>query len=213
MTLSDKIYTFLTVLFSILIVIGNLIYQKFVSINIFGFHTFQLSVGAILYPLTFLITDLITEFFGKEKARICVRFAIIMNIIAALILNLMDVIPATSWSKIDDDTFHKIFGFYNVAFVGSIIACFISQNVDVTLYSWIKKVTSNKYLWLRSNGSTCVSLFIDTCIVISFMSLFGIFPSEQIWTLILSSYSFKLFFTLCSTPLFYLCVWVIRGIE
>ncbi len=133
-----------------------------------------------------------------------------MNIIVALILNMMDALPATLWSKIDVPTFHKVFGFYNVAFLGSILACFISQMIDVSLYAWIRKITSNKYLWLRSNGSTAISLFIDTCVVIIFMSIFGILPKEQIGSLILGSYSFKLFFTICSTPLFYMCVSIVK---
>ena len=212
MTKADKIYTFLTIFFSVLVVIGNVIYQKIVGINIFDVHMFQLSVGAMFYPLTFLITDLITEFYGKERARTCVRFSIAMNIIVALMISIMDALPATEWSKIDGATFHKVFGFYNVVFVGSILACFISQMIDVSLYTWIRKVTNSKYLWLRSNGSTAISLFIDTSVIIIFMGIFGVIPKDKVWTIIVNSYSFKLFFTLCSTPFFYGCVKLIRWI-
>lgn len=81
---ADKIYTILCVLFAVLIVMGNLIYQKFVFLPILPFHTFELSVGAILYPLTFMLTDLIAEFYGKDKANFCVRLAIVMNITVAI---------------------------------------------------------------------------------------------------------------------------------
>jgi len=119
-------------------------------------------------------------------------------------------LPATPWSKISDDTFHKIFGYYGVAFVGSIIACYAAQAIDIRLYLLISKLTKGKYLWLRSNGSTCVSLLIDTSIVIGIMTMFGIFPSSHMFTLITNSYGWKLFFTICSTPLFYLGVSAIR---
>ena len=111
--------------------IGNLTYQKFVSLNIPLFHSFDLSVGAILYPLTFLITDLIAEFYGKIRANFCVKFAMITNIIMASIICFMDYLPATSWSKINDEMFHQIFGFYTIGFLSSITACYISQKIDI----------------------------------------------------------------------------------
>jgi len=211
MTQTDKVYTGLCALFSVLIVLGNLIYQKFVRLDL-PFHTFQLSVGAILYPLTFLVTDLITEFYGKEKANFCVRFAILMNVLVAAIIALMDNLPATSWSKVDNHTFHQVFGFYGVSFIGSIIACYIAQTVDIFFYLGICKLTKGRHLWLRNNGSTAISLFIDTSIVIGFITIFGVLPKNQMWELIWNSYSWKLFFTICSTPLFYICVWILKAI-
>ncbi|RZI46131.1 queuosine precursor transporter [Candidatus Finniella inopinata] len=207
MTTAEKIYTSLCILFSVLLVIGNLTYQKFVSLPL-PFHTFQLSVGAVLYPLTFLLTDLIAEFYGKERANFCVRFAIIVNTLAAFIIAGMSILEATRWSKIDDATFHKVFGFYSIAFMGSLIACYTAQAVDIILYLWIRKLTNGKHLWLRNNGSTAISLFIDTTIVIGFMTAFGILPPEHMSLLIYNSYLYKLFFTICSTPLFYGGVWV-----
>ena len=78
-TSEDRIYTTLCALFAVLIVIGNLIYQKFVFLPILPFHTFELSVGAILYPLTFMLTDLIAEFYDKNKANFCVKLALSLN--------------------------------------------------------------------------------------------------------------------------------------
>ncbi|MFK7973332.1 MAG: queuosine precursor transporter [Rickettsiaceae bacterium] len=210
MILSDQIYTILCVIFTVFIIVGNLIYQKFVCLPILPFHTFELSVGAITYPLTFLLTDLIAEFYGKDRANFCVKLAIVMNIIIALVIMMMDQLNATTWSKIDNDTFHHVFGLYSVAFIGSIIACYIAQLIDITIYLWIRRLTNSRFLWLRNNGSTAISLFADTVIVITFMTFFGILPIERMWPLILNSYLFKLFFTVSSTPLFYLCVWVIR---
>lgn len=206
---TEKIYTGLCILFVSLVLLGNLIYQKFVSLHL-PFYKFELSVGAILYPLTFLITDLITEFYGREKAQFCIKSAIFINVLVVTILAFMDYLPATEWSKINDEIFHSVFGYYGVAFVGSMIACYTSQAVDVRLYLLIRRLTNGKYLWLRSNVSTCVSLLIDTTIVIGFMTIFGIFSIDRMWLLIANSYSWKLFFTICSTPLFYTCVALIK---
>lgn len=209
-TNQDRIYTILCTLFAVLIVMGNLIYQKFVYLPILPFYTFELSVGAILYPLTFMITDLIAEFYGKDKANFCVKLALSLNVTVALIISFMDQLNATSWSKINNDTFHKVFSAYGIAFLGSIIACYISQLVDIRIYLWIRKLTGSKYLWIRSNGSTAISLFVDTTIVISFMTIFGVLPMDKMWLLIFNSYTFKLFFSICSIPLFYASVSVIR---
>ncbi|WPY01904.1 VUT family protein (plasmid) [Candidatus Trichorickettsia mobilis] len=202
----DRVYTTLCALFAVLIVMGNLIYQKFVFLPILPFYTFELSVGAILYPLTFMLTDLIAEFFGKNRANFCVKLALALNITVALIIAFMDKLNATSWSKIDNDTFHKVFGLYGVSFLGSIIACYIAQLIDIRIYLWIRKLTGDKYLWLRSNGSTAISLFVDTTIVISFLTTFGVLPVDKLWLLIFNSYLFKLFFSICSIPLFYASV-------
>ena len=210
MSKSDKIYTGLCVLFAIVMVMGNLLYQKFLSIDFFSFYTFELGAGAILYPLTFFITDLIAEFYGKEKANFCVRLSVAANFIAVSMVMLIGAIPATSWSKISDDLFQQVFGLHGIAFLCSIVSCYVAQMIDVLLYLWIRKITKGKILWARSNGSTAISLFIDTCIVIGLLSLFGIIPAEQMWRLIGNSYMFKLFFTICSTPLFYLCCMIIK---
>lgn len=213
MNKNDTIYTSLCVLFSVLIVMGNLIYQKFVYLPILPFHTFELSVGAILYPLTFLLTDLITEFYGKEKANYCVRLGISMNILVACILMIMDQLESTTWSKVDDTIFHTVFGFYGVAFIGSIIACYTAQLVDITIYLWIRKITKGKWLWARNNGSTAISLFIDTFIVISIMTIFHVLPADRMLSLIINSYCYKLFFSVSSTPLFYCCVGIIKYLQ
>ena len=210
MTKDDYIYISLCVFFSVLIVMGNLIYQKFVFLPILPFHTIELSVGSILYPLTFLLTDLITEFYGKEKASFCVKLAISMNIFVACVIIGMDQLEATSWSTVDKMTFYRVFGFYGIAFVGSIIACYIAQIVDITLYLWIRKMTKGKWLWARNNGSTAISLFVDTFMMITFMVMFNVLPMDRMWPLIINSYLFKLFFSICSTPLFYISVGIIR---
>lgn len=211
MNRNESIYTTLCVLFSVLIVTGNLIYQKIVSLPLLPFHTFELSAGALLYPLTFLLTDLITEFYGKKKANFCVRLGIGMNILIASVIAGVDHLEATSWSKVNNEIFHGVFGAYSIAFLGSILACYTAQTVDISIYLWIRKLTNGKWLWVRNNGSTAISLFIDTFIVIGFMTLFHVFPTAHMWPLIINSYLFKLFFTVCSTPLFYVCVSLIRA--
>ncbi|NDA91419.1 MAG: VUT family protein [Alphaproteobacteria bacterium] len=168
LNMDGKIYTTICVLFAVLIVMGNMIYQKFVVLPILPFQ---------------------------------------------ILIAIMDSLTATEWSKIDDIIFHKVFGLYSVAFVGSIIACYTAQLIDINIYLWIRKITKGKYLWLRNNSSTAISLLVDTTIVISFMSLFGALPIDKMSTLIINSYLYKLFFAICSTPLFYAIVNLIKHIK
>jgi uncharacterized integral membrane protein (TIGR00697 family) len=206
----QKIYSLLCALFSILIIISNLTYQKFVTLPIPFVHHFEISVGAILYPLTFLITDLLAEFYGKTHAKFCVKLAIIMNLIFAIILYSMDHLQATIWSTLDNTTFHRVFSVFGYAFIGSMIACYTSQNVDVIIYLYFKKLTGSGYLWIRNNISAGLSLLIDTVIVISFLTFFKILPQDHAFDLIQNSYAWKLFFTICNTPIFYLSIYLIR---
>jgi len=213
MTINEKIYAFLCVLFSVIMVTGNLISRKFVSFDLFSFYTFEVSAGALLYPLTFLITDIIAEFFGREKSTFCVRLAISVNIFISLIIMVIDKLDATSWSKLTSEQFSYVFGYYNVGFIGSIIAFYTSQSVDIRLYLLIKKMTKDKMIWLRNLGSTSVALLIDTSIVITILTVFGDFPKDSMFTLIINSYIYKLFFAICNVPIFYCYCYAIKLLQ
>ncbi len=209
----DSIYIVLCVLFSVLLVVGNLIGQKFVILPISSNMTLELSAGALFYPVTFLLTDLITEFYGKKKANFCIVLAIFMNVTVAFILLGMDMLQATTWSNVNDVVFHKVFGPFSICFIGSVIACYISQALDVLIYLWIRKATKGKWLWTRSMGSTMISLFVDTLIVTGFMTAFHILPFEKMWPYIFDSYMFKFSFSIFSIPLFYSAVRLIKNLQ
>jgi uncharacterized integral membrane protein (TIGR00697 family) len=209
MSNTDKIFTIFCSLFSLLTVTGNLTYRKFVHLDL-PLHNFELSVGVLLYPLAFLITGLISEFYGKERAKFCINLGLGMNIISATIVSFMDILPATSWSEINDQIFHEVFGFYGVCFAASIIACYISQSIDIRIYLFVKALTNGKYIWLRNYSSTTISLFIDTFVVIATLVSFDLLPREQMWNVTMNSYGFKMFFTICATPIFYTAIFIVR---
>ena len=209
---AEKIYVFLAVFFSILVVIGNLTYQKFVTLPVGYGIGFELSVGAMVYPLTFFISDLLAEFYGRERARFCVKLGIVMNIIAVGIIYCFDKLQATPWSKITNEEFSKVFGSYSIAFIGSVLANYTSQWVDISVYLALKKWTKGRAIWLRNGLSTGLSLFVDTFIVLSFLTFFSIIPKEQLFSLLTNSYSFKIFFVVMNIPIFYLVVYFLRRV-
>jgi uncharacterized integral membrane protein (TIGR00697 family) len=194
-----------------LLVIGNITSQKFISIPIGDIHIFELSIGATVFPLTFLITDLVTEFYGKERAVFCVRSAIFVNIVAACIITLMNHVPAANWSKINDHTFNDVFGIYSLLFIGSTMSSYISQLLDTNIYLTLKAWTKGRHLWLRNNLSTAISLLLDTSVVIIFLAALDVLPKEQAIPLIINGYIFKLIFTISNTPIFYAAVICIRS--
>jgi len=200
---SLKLYIIFCSIFCTVMVTGNLIFQKFVTLSIFN-NVLEISVGVLLYPLTFLISDLVTEFYGKSAAKFMINVAIICSIIVLGLISVSDYCNATKWSVIDDQTFHKVFNVYGINAVASIVANYFGQLCDIYLFSYLKKLTQGRHLWFRNNVSTIVGQSIDTIIIVSILSFFDIIPWEQFIMVTVSSLSFKILATLASTPF---CYW------
>lgn len=210
MTKQDKMYIALCALFSVFMVLSNATCQKFLYLPVQPFHTFVLSAGALFYPFMFMLTDLIAEFYDKKKANFCVRLGVSMDLCAALVVLGIDSLQATPWSRVDNSLFHLVFGLSGAVVVANIIACYIAQLADISLYLWIRKLTKGRFLWLRNSGSTAISLFMDTFIAFSLGALFNIIPVEKMWLMMINSYFYKIFMTIVNIPLFYLLVWGIK---
>ena len=107
MSRSIKLYSFLCSLFCTIVITGNLIFQKFVTINILSLE-FELSVGVLLYQITFLISDLTAEFYGNRYANHMIKTSVLCSFIVMGLIMISDYLPATNWSNIDDVSFHKM---------------------------------------------------------------------------------------------------------
>lgn len=213
--LAKKIYLYLGGLFITSLVVSNLIFQKFFywrpfELTIFGNQLFELSVGILPYPITFLITDLISEIYGKKKANQVVIAGIFASFFSMGILWMANVVPGLSNSPVDDATFQTVFALSPVAVLASMMAYLGAQFVDIRLYHFWKKLTKGRMLWLRNNFSTFSSQFIDTFSVISLLSLFGVLEWDLFWGLVLSGFLFKVFVAALDTPLLYLFVFLFR---
>ena len=209
--LAYKIYLVLAALFITSLVVSNLIFQKFFSWNFFGIYTFEISVGILPYPLTFLVTDIISEIYGKKKANQVVVAGIFASFFSLLIIYVSDVVPATSWSPVDNAVFTKVFGLSIVAVFSSMIAYLLAQFVDIRIYHYWKKKTDGKHLWLRNNFSTITSQFLDTFSVLFLLCSFGVIEWDLFPKLLLSGFLFKLLVALSDTPFLYAAVYFLRG--
>lgn len=184
------------------------------QLNILGFTMdFNLTAGVVIWPVVFITTDLINEYFGKPGVkRISYLTAGLIAYSFLVIFLTMLLSPADFWhytkgpdgSTVDMDiAFNKIFGQGQRIIIGSLTAFIIGQLTDVFVFQKLKKVTGNKYLWLRSTGSTLVSQFIDSFVVL-FIAFSGVFTTSQIVAIGITNYIYKFIVAIGLTPLIYL---------
>ncbi|MFL2624690.1 MAG: VUT family protein [Flavobacteriales bacterium] len=214
-SLANKIYLILAGLFITSLVASNLIFTKIFywypfDINLMGVKLFELSVGILPYPLTFLITDLISEIYGQKKADQVVITGIFASIFSIGLIFISSQVPAIEGSPIDDATFNSVFLNAPLAVLASMLTYLFAQFVDIRIYHFWKRLTKGKHLWLRNNFSTFTSQFIDTFTIVSLLIVFGILPQDKFLVLIVSGFLFKVMVAILDTPLLYLCVWIFR---
>lgn len=213
--LAQKIYLILGALFITSLVVSNLIFQKFFywhpfDIKIFGVDLFILSVGILPYPITFLITDLISEIYGKQKANQMVTVGIFASIFSILIILVADSVPAIVDSPVGDELFSKVFGSTIIAVFASMITYLFAQFVDIHIYHFWKNLTKGKMLWLRNNFSTFLSQFIDTATVLILLCSFGEIQWRLFTGLLMAGFLFKVIIAALDTPILYIFVFFIR---
>ena len=214
--LARKIFLLLAALFITSLVVSNLIFQKFFywypfDIDIFGVKLFELSVGILPYPITFLITDLISEIYGKKKANEVVLVGIFASIFSISILLVSNYVPAIENSPVDDKTFNNVFSNSPLAVLASMISYLLAQLIDIRIYHFWKNLTKGKHLWLRNNFSTFTSQFIDSFSVIFFLTIFQILDWSQFVGLVFSAFIFfKILVAAFDTPFLYILVGIFR---
>ncbi len=205
-----RIYFTLGALFICALVVSNLIFQKFFTWNPFGWFNFEISVGLLPYPITFLITDLISEIDGKKKANQMVTTGIFASFFSLLIVYVSNATTATSWSPVNNELFTQVFGATALAVFASMSAYLCAQYVDIHLYHFWKKLTKGKHLWIRNNFSTFLSQFIDTAAVLLLLCSFGEIAWGRFGALLLAGFLFKVIIAAFDTPLLYLGVYIFR---
>ena len=223
----DRIYLLLAGIFIASLISSNLIFQKFFFWTPFAFlansdsgnwlswlseYTFELSVGILPYPITFLVTDIISEIYGREKANRVVMVGFIASIFIMGVVLVGDMVSATQWSPVDDSVFHRVFGLFGPAVFASMTAYITAQFIDIRIFHFWKRKTNNRHLWLRNNGSTIFSQLIDTLSVLFLLCSFGVIDWVRFYPLLLNGFIFKVLVALIDTPFFYLFSHLLRNI-
>ena len=210
----EKLYIVLSAIFIASLVSCNLIFQKFFQIELwipfYGNYIFEQSVGLLAYPITFLVTDIISEIYGQNKANQVVTAGLFASIFMLLVVTVADFIPMAPWSPVDSITFSKVFGLSGAAVLASMLAYLIAQYIDIRIFHFWKKLTNGKHLWLRNNASTIFSQFVDTFSVLFLLCSFDVIAWDRFSILLLNGFLFKVFFAAFDTPIIYALTYAIR---
>ena len=215
------LYIILTGIFISCLISCNLIFLKFFSLEIkFLNITFTQSVGLIAYPITFLITDIVSEIYGRKKANFLVLSGIFSSVIVLGLIFLADYLPAASFSnpenkKVNDETFHLVFGQFGIAMAASLFTYLVCQLVDIRIFHFWKKLTHGKHLWLRNNFSTITSQLVDTFLILFLLMTLSPEKGLENWSdlkiLFINGFLFKILVALIDTIPLYICVKYLRN--
>jgi uncharacterized integral membrane protein (TIGR00697 family) len=185
---------------------------------------FNLSVGVVIWPLVFVVSDLINEYFGREGVR-KISFITAGMIAWAFVIVLAgtEVPPADFWVGLNNtdpagNSFDINYAYTSIfragmgIIVGSLVAFLVSQLIDAYAFHYLKKLTGSKKLWLRATGSTVISQLIDSFVILFIaFYLLGNWSMEQVLQVGLIQYTYKVSLAILLTPVIYLAHWVIDG--
>ena len=208
--MSNTIFIILSSLFIASLITCNLIANKFVEIDL-GFRVFVVSAGILPYPITFLVTDILSEIYGRDKTNKVVFSGFIASMFTLLFLWLGAQFNAIDGTIVDDKTYNLVFQNAWRVIGASMVAYLSAQFLDVKLFHFWKNLTKGKHLWLRNNASTIASQLVDTALVVSVLFI-GVWPSGQIVNAIIDGWLFKMLCAFIDTPIFYLLVYCFRKI-
>lgn len=198
-TRRDLVFMCLAGVFVTNALLGELIGGKLIQLG-----PFAMSIGVLPWPVVFLTTDLINEFFGKAGVRRLTFMTVGLIVYAFVVLFAAIQVPAASFSPVHDDQFRAVFGQSLWIIVGSVTAFLLSQFVDVFVFWIFRKRTHGKLLWLRATGSTAISQLIDTFVILGIAFLLpGKITVAEFLRLAPTNYAYKLLIAVALTPLIY----------
>ncbi len=195
----DLVYLFLAGLFVTNAILGEVLGGKLIQTG-----PFVMSLGVIPWPIVFLSTDLINEYFGPSGVRRLTLMTVGLIIYAFIVIFIAMAIPAAAVSPVPDREFSIVFGQSLWIIAGSVIAFLISQMVDVFVFWVFRNRTKGRHLWLRATGSTAVSQLIDTFVILAIAFwLPGKIGFRDFLSLAGTNYTYKFGIAVALTPLIY----------
>ena len=181
------------------------------TVRLFGedFDQFVMTAGVIAFPITFIITDLLNEYYGKSGIRFVTLIGMVMIVFEFVILQIAMAVPPLPNGPLPEEAFDAVFGLSTWIIVGSLTAYLIGQLVDITLFHWLRQLTHGRHLWLRATGSTFGSQFIDTFVVL-FVAFYlpGQMSLQTVLAVTLFNYTYKFVLAVVITPVIYAAHWV-----
>ena len=193
----------LSMLFATFILVANITAVKIIAVGSDG-----IDAGIIAYPITFLISDVISEVYGKKTATKVVWLGFLVNLVMVSTIFIAGKLPAaTFWT--DQNAFDTILGSVPRIVLASMIAYIVSQNHDVIAFQMWRTFTKGRFLWVRNTGSTLVSQGIDTFLFV-IIAFSGLYSWDVLWSMIFLTYAIKALAAIADTPLIYLATWYLK---
>jgi len=187
--------------------LGGIFVAALLTADLIGGRFFRvmgrdLSAGMLAFPITFLLTDVVNEFYGPKATRRLTFVGLGAALFAFAVINLALVLPVSPESPLSDAAFRSTFGWSRRLYVASLVAYLVGQLLDIAVFQSLRKITNHRWLWLRATGSTLVSQAIDT-LVVNFVLLSSIKSTGFILGVARDSYGIKVAAALALTPLVY----------
>jgi uncharacterized integral membrane protein (TIGR00697 family) len=170
---SQKLFVYMCAIFVACLLLGDVIGGKIIRTPL-G----PISVGIIPFPVTFLLTDVVNDFYGRRGARFLTMLGFYMALLAWALLQVTTLMPADGSTYFTQSEFAKVFGGSAQLFVASMVAYLVGQFLDIHVFQFWKAITQSRHLWLRSTGSTIFSQAIDT---VTINVIFGRVTAAWTW--------------------------------
>lgn len=164
----DRLYTTLTALFVTCLLVADLTGSKFFRLDLFtlgDYHFVTHSVGMLAFPFTFLLTDLVNEYWGPAGARRMTWNGLAAAALAFALIYLDRKLPVAPQSPLSQEAFESVFAMSNRLYAASLTAYVVGQLADIAIFSALRRFTAGRMVWLRATGSTVVSQALDSFVV------------------------------------------------
>lgn len=180
--------------------VSGLVVSNIIAAKVIVLWKLVVPAAIIIYPFTFLFTDIIGELYGKKEADRTIWYGLLASVFAMVIVYAGMLLPAAPFMHKQQTAYELLLGPNRRIVLASLLAYLCSQKHDVWAFHFWKRITKGRYKWLRNNLSTMTSQLIDTTIFIG-LAFWGVVP--HLGEMILGQYVLKLFIALVDTPIFY----------
>jgi queuosine precursor transporter len=202
-------YRFFDVLVALFVAV--LLISNIASTKILILWKFTFDGGTLLFPLSYIFGDILTEVYGFRRSRRVIWLGFFSALLMSLVLYIVQILPPSGdWAN--QQAYEKILGFVPRIVMASLLAYFAGEFSNSIILSRLKILTKGKYLWTRTIGSTIIGEGIDT-FVFCMVAFYGVLPSTVFWAVMISNYIFKCGVEIFFTPLTYLIVGMLKRKE
>jgi hypothetical protein len=202
-----RLFVVLAAAFCTALVVADIIGVKLFEVHL-GPLVAVMSVAMIAFPVTFVLTDLLHEFYGRRAARFVTWLGLGMALFTFATIRIASdigwapITRAPDYRGTVENAFNNVFGGSQRILIASMIAYVVGQLTDIAVFHLLKRLSHNRWLWLRATGSTVVSQLIDT-VMFQLIAWASVLPAEVVLNLILTTYAVKLLVAVGLTPIIY----------